>query len=394
MRKRKPLSSAFVETIRKPGRYGDGRGGHGLTLNVHKAESGRITRSWIQRIKINGKVTHIGLGAYPFVGLADARALALDNLLTVKKGIDPRAGIPTFSEAVEQVIKIHSAGWKDGGKSEKQWRSTLRAYVYPALGQKRVNEITTADVMEVLVPHWQTKTETMRRVRQRIGAVMKWAIAQGYRDNDPTGPALTAALPKNGSVKEHLKALPYSEVSTALETIRQSGAHWATVACFEFMTLTAVRSGEARLAEWDEINFSDQLWQIPGERMKNSRPHRVPLSDRAIEILQQAWEMTNGSGLIFPSKTGKPMSDATMSKLAKENNIGCVPHGMRSSFRQYCAEKTNYPREVAELALAHVNSDSVEAAYQRSDLFDLRRKLMESWTSYLAEEKAVVVKIA
>ena len=320
------------------------------------------------------------------MSLAEARALALENRRNVLKGLDPRAGVPVFAQAAEEVIKLHAAGWKDGGKSVKQWRSSLRDYVLPTLGDKRVDQITTADVMSALIPHWQTKTETMRRVRQRIGAVMKWSVAQGFRDNDPTGPALTAAMPKNSGVREHLKALPYAEVTAALETVRQSGAYWATVACFEFMTLTATRSGEARLATWDEFDLETVTWEIPGKRMKSKRPHRVPLSKRAMEILHEAWKKTGGNGLIFPSKTNRAQSDSTMSKLAKENNIGCVPHGMRSSFRQYAAERTNYPREVAELALAHVNSDRVEAAYQRSDLFDLRRQLMGQFSSYLADE--------
>ena len=390
MKKPTILSSRFVETVRVPGRYGDGRGGHGLTLNVHPSENGRITRSWIQRIKINGRVTHIGLGAYPLVSLAEARKLALDNLMNVKKGIDPRTGIPTFSYAANEVIKINSEGWKDREKSEKEWRSSLRIHAYPKIGNMSVNEITTSDVMAVVLPIWNEKRRTAQLVRQRIGAVCNWAIAKGYRDSDPTGPALSAVLPKNGNVKKHHKALPYVEVAGALETIRASGAHWSTVACFEFLTLTATRSGEARLAQWDEINFTDQLWLIPGERMKAGRPHRVPLSRRAMEILADAWERTDGSGLVFPTARGKPLADKAISSVTRDNHIDCVPHGMRSSFRQWAAERTNMPSEVCELALAHVNKDRIVAAYQRSDMFDMRRKLMASWASYLAAEKAEV----
>ena len=213
--------------------------------------------------------------------------------------------------------------------------------------------------------------------------------ARAHRETDPTGPELTAALPRNGNKRQHFKALPYAEVPAAIETVRQSGAHWATVACFEFLTLTATRSGEARLATWNEID--GDTWIVPGERMKAGREHRVPLSDRAVEILNDARDRTGGDGLVFPSKTGRVMSDSSMSKLIRENGIGCVPHGMRSSFRQWAAERTNAPREVCELALAHVNSDAVEAAYQRSDLFDLRRRLMQSWADYLRGSSATIV---
>lgn len=173
-------------------------------------------------------------------------------------------------------------------------------------------------------------------------------------------------------------------MGAAIARIRQSGAYWATVSCFEFLTLTAVRSGEARLARWDEIDVQSATWTIPGERMKTGREHRVPLSVRALEILEQARAMSDGSGYIFPSVTGRAMSDSTISKLIRENGIGCVPHGMRSSFRDWAAECTDAPREVCELALAHVNSDRVEAAYRRTDLFDRRRALMQAWADHIS----------
>lgn len=393
MKNVKPLTAAFVQKVRKPGRYGDGRGGHGLILNVHETTGGRITASWIQRIRIKGSVTHIGLGQYPVVTLAEARATALENMRNVRKGLHP-AGVPTFKEAVEVVIGIHAASWKNSGKSAAQWRASLRDYAMPKLGDKRLNEITTADVLSCIKDNWSTKQETMKRVRQRIGAVMKWAVAQGYRSDDPAGPALTAALPKGNGRRQHHKALPYAEVAAALHTIRQSGAHWSTIACFEFMTLTATRSNEARSAQWDEIDVDAGVWEIPAQRMKMQRPHRVPLSSRAIEILELAKTMTGGHGLIFPTARGKAMSDNTMSKLLREQGIGCVPHGMRTSFRIWSAEMTNIPREICELALAHVNSDKVEAAYQRSDLYTKRAKLMQSWSSYLASSQAAVREIA
>ena len=190
----KTLSATFAKTVNRPGRYGDGRGSHGLSLLVKPMSNGRLSKSWSQRLLINGKPFMIGLGAYPVVTLAEARDAALENQRTLARGKDPRGGAPTFGEAVETVIGIHAEGWKDGGKSVKQWRASLRDYAMPSLGQKRVSDITTADVMAVLLPSWQAKPETMRRVRQRIGAVMKWSIAKGYREDNPAGEALTAAV--------------------------------------------------------------------------------------------------------------------------------------------------------------------------------------------------------
>ena len=377
------LTARFVESIKLPGRYGDGRGSFGLTLNVHKSKSGRITKSWIQRLAINGRITHLGIGQYPIITLAEARKLAVENKRAVVHGNDPRTSIPTFAEAVEKVIENYAAGWKDEGKSEKQWRASLRDYVMDRIGQKRVDEIATADLMAVLIPHWQTKNETMRRVWQRIGAVMKWSIAQGYRKDNPAGESLRAVLPKNSIRRGHQKALPHGGVSAAIAKIRASGAFWATKAAFEFMALTVVRSGECRLATWDEIDLENRTWTIPADRMKAKREHRVPLSDQTVEILHDARDRTGGCGLIFPSKTGRAMSDSTISKLVRENEIECVPHGMRSSARDWMSELTDYPYEVCELVLAHVNNNRIEAAYRRSDLYERRRTLMQEWANYV-----------
>ena len=389
----KPLTAAFVKNIRKSGRYGDGHGGHGLTLDVKIARNGRVAKSWIQRVRMNDKPTHIGLGAYPVITLAMARDKAIENARALTLGRDPRGGsieIPTFSKAAETVIGIHAEGWKDGGKSENQWRSSLRDYVLPNLGNKRINDITTADVMGVLIPHWTNKHETMRRVKQRISAVMRWSMAQGYRQDDPAGDALNIALPKRGKPRQHLKALPYHEVSAALDAVDQSSSGLVTKLAFHFLVLTAARSGEVRGATWDEIDLDNATWTVPAERMKARREHRVPLSRRALEVLNEAEKLSGNTGLIFPSPTGRILPDSNLSKMLRRSGIESTAHGMRASFRQWAAERTNTPREVCELALAHVNSDAVEAAYQRSDLFDLRRKLMESWASFLAVKRGEV----
>ena len=200
MTRPKRLSAAFVKTVKRPGRYGDGRGGHGLSLLVKPTTTGRLSKTWAQRLQISGRAVNIGLGSYPVVMLAEARRKALANRRTVALGGDPRGGgIPTFAEAVDKVIVIHRDSWRPGSKSEAQWRASLRDYAARRLGDKRVDQITTSDVLAVLVPVWSAKRETARRVRQRIGAVMKWAVAEGYREDNPAGDAIGAALPRHGS---------------------------------------------------------------------------------------------------------------------------------------------------------------------------------------------------
>ena len=318
------------------------------------------------------------------MSLSEARKKALANRRTIERGLDPRGSrVPTFSQAAEKVIAIHAAGWKQGGKSERQWRSSLSTYVYPRLGDTAVDRVTTADVMACLVPIWHTRPETARRVRQRIGAVMRWAIAQGYRADNPAGDAITAALPANTGRRRHHPALPHADVAASVATVRASAAYPTTVLAFEFLVLTACRSGEVRGALWDEIDLDAATWTIPAARMKSARPHRVPLPPRALHLLAAAEKYRDRSGLVFPSATGREISDATLSKLLRENGIPAVPHGYRSSFRDWAAELTDTPREICELALAHVNNDRVEAAYRRSDLFDHRRQLMQHWAQYL-----------
>lgn len=298
--------------------------------------------------------------------------------------------MPSFADAVESVVAIQREGWREGSRHEKIWRRSLDQYAIPRLGKLRVDEITTADVMAVLLPEWQAKHETMRRVRQRIGTVMRWAVAQGYRQDNPAGEAIGAALPKPGRVVQHMRALPHGEVAAALATIRESEAWWATKAAFEFVAHTAARSGEVRLAEWHEVDLESATWTVPAGRMKTKRDHKVPLSARALAVLAEARDRTDGSGLVFPSATGRPMSDSTLSKLVRENGIAGTPHGLRSSFRDWAGE-TGQPREVAEACLAHTVGNRVEAAYSRSDLLARRRRLMDAWSRYLSGDSADVV---
>ena len=382
------LSARFVETIQEPGTYGDGRGSGGLSLRVKRTARGHLAKSWGQRISVDGRPRNLGLGTWPHVSLAEARQKCALNLVARQRGelvTGRRRTVPTFAEAVEKVIAVHRDGWKDSGRQEKLWRSSLRDYAMPRLGQRPVNRINTADVMAVLLPIWNEKRETAKRVRRRISAVMRWAVAQGYREDNPAGDAIGAALPRNGVRPRHHPALPYAEVAGAIETVRGSGSYPATVLAFEFLVLTACRTGEVRGAQWEEMDLEAREWCIPPERMKTGREHRVPLSGGALAVLRAARGLTDGSGVVFPSARGGPLPEVAMSKLVRELGIGAVPHGFRSSFRDWAAECSDAPREVCELALAHVNTNAIEAAYRRSDLFERRRALMESWSAFLAE---------
>ena len=375
------LSAVFVRQIKKPGRYGDGRGGHGLSLLVKPMANGRISKTWSVRTKVNGRHVSIGLGSYPLVALAEAREKALAVRRELAKGRDPRASkAVTFEQAAEKTIALHADGWRNP-RTADHWRSTFRRFVFPIIGTKPVADVTAGDVLQIVEPLWQTTHEQARKTLGRIAAVLRWAVAQGLRSDDPTS-AVTAALPKNGHTVQHHKALPASDVGEAIAAVAASDAHWSTAACFEFIALTGVRSGEARLATWDEIDLDGALWEIPATRTKTSKPQRVPLSTRAVEVLRDAHDRTGGgTGLVFPSATGVAMSDGTMSKLLRELGVDGTVHGLRSSLRSWLAEQA-VPRDLAESVLGHAVA-GVEGAYQRSDLLHRRREVLEAWSAYV-----------
>lgn len=375
------LTVAKIRGLTRPGRYNDSP-----TLYLVVAPTG--AKVWVQRVVIRGRRHDVGLGGFPVVSLAKARQRAFANRVAISEGRDPlaekrRESTPTFEEATEKVISLHRQTWKDGGKTAKLWRATLQEYVFPFFGTKSIDQVTTADVMAALVPIWTSKFETARKVRRRIGTVMKWAIAKGYRGDNPAGEALTAALPKRSAPVRHMRAIPHGEVADAIAKVHASGAWFGTKLAFEFLVLTATRSGEVRLAEWNEIDFDNAVWTIPPSRTKMQREHRVPLCDRALEILREARTLADGDGLVFPSARGKVLSDMTLSKLIREQGIAAVPHGFRSSFADWAAECTDYPREVVESALAHIVKNQVEAAYTRTTMYAKRQRLMTAWGDYL-----------
>ena len=378
------LTAAFVRTINRPGRYGDGRGGHGLSLLVKPTVNGRWSKTWSQRVKVGGRLTNVGLGSYPVITLAEARARALENARAIAAGKDPRTGdAPTVAEAWERVIRLRRPSWRDGGKSENQWRASFRDYVEPALGSKRVSEVTTADVLAVLLPHWHERAETMRRVKQRLGAVLGWALAQGHRDDNPArSEALTAALPKQPA-GSHQRALPPEEVPAAVAAIQAGTASPVVKLAVEFVVLTGCRSGEARNATWDEID--GDTWTIPGERTKTGKPHRIPLSGRALEILDEARRLRDGAGLIFGApRTGKALSDNTLGKALRTAEIPATIHGMRASLRDWLASE-GVPYELAEAVLAH-QPRGIAKSYRRDDLLAARRPIMERWAHHVSDQ--------
>ena len=385
------LSERAVRAAKQPGRYFDG---HGLFLLVEPTGAKR----WKQRLTRQGQRHELGLGPYPVVTLAMAREAALANRRAVHAGGDPlaekrtRRGVPTFAEAARKVFALRRDGWRNA-KHAGQWITTLEQFVFPTIGARGVDEISTEDVLAVLGPIWHDKPTTAKRVRQRIGAVLTWAVAQGLRPDNPAD-AVKAVLPKhNGAGSNAHRALPYGEVADAIAAVRASSADTSTKLAFEFAVLTAARSGEVRLATWTEIDMDAATWTVPGERMKAGREHRVPLSPRAVEVLNEAQALrSKRSDLVFRGRRGA-LADSAMTHMLRRVGIDATAHGFRASFRVWAQERTNIPREICEAALAHTLKDKAEAAYARSDLFEKRRELMHAWARFLNPAPADVVSL-
>ena len=340
------LSATFVDKIRTPGRYGDGRGGNGLSLLVKTTASGRISRSWTQRLRIYGRPCDVGLGGFPQVSLADARDKALDNVKAIKQGRDPRVKTvtaPTLEEASELTIEILRPNWKPGSKTEQYLRAIWQRHVPSAINRMPVDRIDTGDILGFLAPLAIEKPETARKLRVFLGQVFKWAVSQGLRSDVPTDHRIERGLPKRPAT-QHYPALPPHEVPEAVVCIEGTNAIPAVKLCFKFLVHTAVRSGEARMAAWDEVDLENAVWAIPAHRMKSGRGHKVPLTADTMAILLEARELSEGSGFVFPSsKRGRALSDTTISALLKANGVKCVPHGFRQSFRNFCAEEGPRP---------------------------------------------------
>ena len=377
------LTPVFVRNVNQAGRYCDGQG---LYLDVRPTGS----RGWIQRLTIRGRRAELGLGGFPLVSLKEAREKAFANRKLAREGGDPRAGkresksMPTFADATRTVWKQLRPGWRSP-RHAQLWLGSLERHVLPHIGKMPIAEVTSADLIGILAPIWHEKASTARKLRQRIRAVLEWAVAMDLRPDNPCdriGPVLGA----QGKVVRHMRALPHRKVAAALQSVQASNARPVLKLAFEFLVLTATRSGEVRRAAWTEIDRDEGVWTIPARRTKGNREHRVPLSRRALEILKEARAVGGVGPFVFPSVRGKPVGNTAMAELLRRLRIAAVPHGFRSSFRDWAAEETDHPREVAEAALAHKVRNPIEAAYRRTDLFERRRRLMDDWADYLAGE--------
>lgn len=390
------LTPISVKAKKTPGRYADG---NGLYLLVDKNGAKR----WVLRTVVHGKRTDMGLGSVRLVSLADARTRAAEFRLMARDGGDPIAHrrqssrtVPTFKEAATSVHASHSAGWKNP-KHRAQWLSTLETYAFGELGALRVNRITSADVLRALSPIWTAKPETARRVRQRIGTVLDWATAAGHRDGANPIAGIAKGLPKQSDKADHHAALPYVDVPAFVTALRASTAGEVAKLAFEFLILNASRTGEVIGATWAEIDEAAKVWAIPAARMKAKREHRVTLSKRSLEILTAARKHKTAGGFVFPGNDAKALSNMVFLMALRRMKTGATradgepetfdarttAHGFRSAFRDWAGERTNFPREVCEAALAHGNKNEVEAAYLRTDFFEKRRALMAQWAEFV-----------
>jgi integrase len=378
---------------KKPGFYGDGGG---LYLQVSRYNG---SASWVFRYRIGGRLRDHGLGSLDTWSLAEARERAKKCRQLRGEGRDPieerraerenakleAAKAMTFQACAERYIASHKAGWRNP-KHAAQWPSTLETYVFPVFGDLAVQTVDVSLVMRAVEPIWTEKPETASRVRGRIESVLDWAKARGYRQGE--NPArwrghLDHLLPPRNKVRrvEHHAALPYPEISAFM--VELHGQEGFAAGALEFAILTAARTGEVIRAKWEEIDSVERVWTVPAKRVKSGREHRVPLSGAALAILERMYAIRS-SEYIFPGlRTGKPLSDMSLLMLLRRMGRGeLTTHGFRSTFRTWAAERSAFPREIAEMALGHIIGDAVERAYQRGDLFDKRRRLADAWARF------------
>jgi len=399
----KELSPLAINKIKERGWHAVGHVA-GLGLKVSKTGA----RSWVMRVMVGGKRREFGLGSFPTTQLASAKDRARSTRDQIFSGIDPaitkkqaksalaaqRAKAVTFKTLAEQYIAQHEASWKNA-KHAAQWISTLERYAYPVCGHMVAADIDTAAVLSILEPIWLQKSETASRLRGRIEAVLDFSTAKGLREGPNPARwkghlALTLPSKRKISPVKHHPAVPVKDMPVFFEELQKREG--TAVRALEFLTLTAARSGEVRGVDWGEIDLAKKVWVIPAERMKAKREHRVPLSTQAIKLLKAQPSYKSG-GLVFPG--GKPttkLSDMALTAVMRRMEVQAVPHGLRSSFRDWVGEQTSYPREVAEMALAHVVANATEGSYWRSDLFEKRQLMMEEWAGYLTSHESKKIK--
>jgi integrase len=400
-RKATELGALAVSRLDRPGFYLVGSVA-GLALQVLPTGG----RTWILRATIGDRRRDMGLGGYPDMPLADAREAARTARSQIRAGIDPieqrkaarsaliaaQSNAITFKASAEAYIAAHEAGWRNA-KHRQQWANSLTAYAYPKIGSLLVSDVGLSHVMAILEPIWQSKTQTAKRLRGRIEQVLDWATAREHREGP--NPArwrghldkMLAAPGKVGKVKHHA-ALALSEMGDFMKKLR--GAEGMGARALEFLILTAARSGEVRGATWPEIDLEARVWTIPGNRMKAGKDHRVALSLPATKLLRNIPRI-QGSELLFAAPRSGQLSDMTLTAVVRRIGANAVPHGFRSTFRDWAAERTNYPRDAAEMALAHSIGNKVEAAYRRGDLFEKRKHMMEDWATFCAKTDVAAI---
>ena len=379
------LTALAVKAIKEPGRHADG---DGLMLFVKPSGA----KTWILRAQVNGRRRDFGLGAYPAVSLSDAREAAAQARKSFRAGGDPsRAGrasqaalaaVPLFSDLAMTAHADRKTGWRNE-KHRAQWLSSLQTHAFPTIGKMPVDKVTPANVRDLLLPIWLTRPETARRVMQRIGTVLDLAHTKGYRGSEAPMRAIGRGLPRQPKRDRHHAALPYSEVASLMHKL--AACDTSGRLALRFLTLTAARSGEVRKATWEEIDIAAATWTVPASRMKAGRQHVVPLSQAALDVLAAASSSRKGikGEPIFPGLRDQPLSDMTLGKVLRTATGGkWTVHGMRTAFRTWVANETDFPGEWAESALAHTNPNKVEASYKRTDYFEKRKPLMAAWAAY------------
>ena len=394
------LSAAFVRDVKEPGRYFDGMG---LFLLVKEAKGKQVkeqngqstvqlTKGWKQRLNTERKKRReFGLGTWPTVSLAQARKAAQLKYLKVKTGEDPKEEaeeVPTFKEVAKIMFNIR-ASTLTNDDYRNEWLADLEHHVFPKIGSKSVAEVSAQDVLDVLLPIWGTMPKRSRVYRQRMAMVLNWAIVQRYRLDNPAD-AVRVLLPRRRTLPTSYRALEYQEVQAALDQIKASTANRITRLAFEFMVVTAARAIEVRCATWKEFDLGKAVWVIEPERMKNRRlRHRVPLCERALEILREVSEIApgcEGNNHPFVYSSGELIGRSAFSQMLRRLKLDSSPHGFRSSFRTWVQEHTEIGNEAAGLAISHAFYSDTEGPYARSDLLEKRRPLMESWAKYLQGE--------
>lgn len=387
----KVLTAVKVRNLAKPGRYADG---NGLYLFIDDSGS----RRWVLRTVVHGRRRDIGLGGVRLVSLAEARELAVQYRKVAREGGDPlsmrrkaRQVIPTFEKAARIVHAENRPTWRNK-KHVAQWINTLSEYAFPAIGNRPVDQIDAPDVLKVLSPIWLAKPETARRVRQRVSAVLDWAKAAGHRSGDNPVEGISKGLPKQSERASHHAAMPYAEVPKFIPQLRACDSGEGVRLAFEFLILTASRTGEVIGARWSEMDLVGKTWIVPAARMKGGRNHRVPLVAETLAILERVQQLAPGGDYVFAGRS----KDETLSNMAflmtlRRMNVLVTAHGFRSAFRDWASECTNFTNDVCELALAHSIKSKVEAAYRRGDQLEKRRALMASWAHFAASSTANII---